>query len=681
MLKLSSVKKFFTPYAIIFTIDSPYLGIFLALTSLLQPNLGIGGFLGLFFANIYLHFFNSPNNQIITQSITRNCILIGLLVGDLFAFNLQIILFLAILTFLTLMVSAALKAIFLKQSLPVLSLPFCIVSPVVFLLMPDIYQFSHAPVDLWTLDISAFMPEFMLYFFHSLGSLLCFTNPSIGLIFWIGIIFFSPLAALFLLVGFFIGTTAESIFHITQREFFFYGTGLNYSLVFSAIAGVFMSPSRLSILIATLVTIATSAVVAVSGDILNPYNLPILSLPFNLVLLLTIVSLRILKPSVLNFVISTSPEKNIENSYLFKNRFRPGEVGIFMPVEGEWQIQQAFNGELTHRGNWKHALDFVAIDQNGKNFANNGLELSDHFAFGKTIISPIDGTVISCFTSEKDNLIGQVSNTKNWGNYIIIRSFYGHYITMAHLKEDSICVAIGSIVKTGQKIAQCGNSGYSQEPHLHIQAQLEPWIGAATIPFHLINYSIGKKIHFHRTPELGDKLQNLTPNHTIEKILNFKIAEELKFQDNNKNIITITSQIDEMCGRFYLSDKTSKVYYSRIGLQFYFYGFEGKKHSPLFNLVLAAPRIVITYGEEFEYSDHMPAIISQTKLQKFSMILRQMLRSTSRNIVVNYKMNKQGSLISGTHNFGSKTVNSALKIDPALGIQEFSVGNRSYVRI
>ena len=43
---------------------------------------------------------------------------------------------------------------------------------------------------------------------------------------------------------------------------------------------------------------------------------------------------------------------------------------------------------------------------------------------------------------------------------------------MAHLKPDSIRVAVGQIVKRGEKIAECGNSGNTSEPHLHFQVQL-----------------------------------------------------------------------------------------------------------------------------------------------------------------------------------------------------------------
>ena len=57
------------------------------------------------------------------------------------------------------------------------------------------------------------------------------------------------------------------------------------------------------------------------------------------------------------------------------------------------------------------------------------------------------------------------------GNYIVIRHEWGEYSCLAHLKRDSILVSVGQIVKSGEIIAQCGNSGNTSEPHLHFQVQ------------------------------------------------------------------------------------------------------------------------------------------------------------------------------------------------------------------
>lgn len=43
-------------------------------------------------------------------------------------------------------------------------------------------------------------------------------------------------------------------------------------------------------------------------------------------------------------------------------------------------------------------------------------------------------------------------------------------VTLMHMKKDSLKVTPGDHVTQGQLIGMVGNSGYSDEPHLHVQA-------------------------------------------------------------------------------------------------------------------------------------------------------------------------------------------------------------------
>jgi murein DD-endopeptidase MepM/ murein hydrolase activator NlpD len=38
-----------------------------------------------------------------------------------------------------------------------------------------------------------------------------------------------------------------------------------------------------------------------------------------------------------------------------------------------------------------------------------------------------------------------------------------------HLRAGSLRVRVGDVVRGGQQIAECGNSGNSTQPHLHLQ--------------------------------------------------------------------------------------------------------------------------------------------------------------------------------------------------------------------
>ncbi|MBU6339704.1 MAG: urea transporter [Rickettsiales bacterium] len=387
------ITTFLKPLSSLYFIElPPYFRIFFALAILVQPNVGIAGLIGLLFAAFYLKFLHISYEAKISSCSLLNAMLVSLLIGSLFALNLKTLFLIAIFVFLTLVVTAATEFIFAQFYLSALSLPFCIVALMIFILLPDFYQFLPI-APLWTIDLTQFMPNFIVMFFHALSSILCITNPSIGILIWIIILLFSPLTALFLVIGWAIGIGAESFIHNVNQNLFLYGTDFNYALVFTAIAGFFLTPSRSSLLLASFFTIITSLVAVVSNKILNPYNLPALSIPFCLVTSAAILTLRYFCPSLLNTKFFVSPEKNIETSYSSWNRHRFPEIGVFLPFSGKWQVQQAFNGDITHRGSLKYALDFVALNEEGKIFANSGLELTDHFSFSKEILSPVEGFV------------------------------------------------------------------------------------------------------------------------------------------------------------------------------------------------------------------------------------------------------------------------------------------------
>jgi hypothetical protein len=56
------------------------------------------------------------------------------------------------------------------------------------------------------------------------------------------------------------------------------------------------------------------------------------------------------------------------------------------------------------------------------------------------------------------------------GNHVVLECHHVR-VLLAHLKEESLLVARGEYVETGQHLGQVGNSGNTSEPHLHIHAE------------------------------------------------------------------------------------------------------------------------------------------------------------------------------------------------------------------
>jgi hypothetical protein len=54
-------------------------------------------------------------------------------------------------------------------------------------------------------------------------------------------------------------------------------------------------------------------------------------------------------------------------------------IAISSPVFGNWAISQGHDGEITHRGEWKEAWDFVILNDAGKQYKNDGNLVQDYY--------------------------------------------------------------------------------------------------------------------------------------------------------------------------------------------------------------------------------------------------------------------------------------------------------------
>jgi murein DD-endopeptidase MepM/ murein hydrolase activator NlpD len=81
--------------------------------------------------------------------------------------------------------------------------------------------------------------------------------------------------------------------------------------------------------------------------------------------------------------------------------------------------------------------------------------------------------VVSAHDGEPDMTPGILSNNLEapTGNHVFLQLETGTYLVIAHLKQGSLTVKTGETVQEGQIIGQCGNSGNTSEPHIHIHHQ------------------------------------------------------------------------------------------------------------------------------------------------------------------------------------------------------------------
>lgn len=163
---------------------------------------------------------------------------------------------------------------------------------------------------------------------------------------------------------------------------------------------------------------------------------------------------------------------NIDN---YKN-----EVTYSLPFKGAWTTVNG--GPLKASSHsWgvptqRYAYDFIILDEKGHSFCGDASNAASYYCYDQEVFSPADGEVVEVRDKYPDSLIlgnGQVDCSADdiRGNYILIRHGKEEYGLLAHLKPGSIRVKVGDVIKRGQCIAHCGNSGNSSEPHLHFHLQ------------------------------------------------------------------------------------------------------------------------------------------------------------------------------------------------------------------
>lgn len=81
------------------------------------------------------------------------------------------------------------------------------------------------------------------------------------------------------------------------------------------------------------------------------------------------------------------------------------------------------------------------------------------------------------------------------GNHIVLDIGGGVYAFYAHLKKGSVRVSAGQHVKSGQALANLGNTGNTSAPHLHFHLMNGPSVlGSSGIPYTFRSFGLAGQI-------------------------------------------------------------------------------------------------------------------------------------------------------------------------------------------
>ena len=378
------------------------------------------------------------------------------------------------------------------------------------------------------------------------------------------------------------------------------------------------------------------------------------------------------------------PEDKLDTVAHGWSRFRSGEARIYCPFTGRWAVYQGFNGAWTHQGVWRHSLDFVIRDDRGQSFRTFGHTPEDYYAFGQPIIAPTTGYVVGLCDHFPDNVIGAVDNQNAWGNYVIIRDAFGAHVVIAHLQHQSISCKLYQFIEAGQELGRCGNSGYSPEPHIHVHVQVGPYLGSETIAFHLMNYinDRGDAAVFesHAVPQLGDTVINPPMNESLAKTMSFVLGDRFAITDRRRlgeaPLAEVTNQLDPVTGTMFFASGTAKLYHSRYGSNFCFTYYSGPRAHPLFDLMVALPRLPLLFDVVCHFADQAPQ--QRRGWSRYKGYLAQWLPASLQRPNGLYRFDARRLEVKGSVEGSHGTLVTHCKIDPLDGICEFSVSDRHY---
>jgi len=462
---------------------------------------------------------------------------------------------------------------------------------------------------------SGFLNSYLL----SLGAIFFQFNVFAGIVVAIALLFYSRIAFLLSLLGYSVAYLAYIFLGMDMTLLGYSYIGFNFILGAIAIGGYFYIPSRQSFAWAFAVTPLIALVAAGLLGLLRPLNLPLLSLPFNLVLLTFIYTFRFrteqgnLKEVLIQ---EGTPERNLYSYQSFTRRFPNfGWLQIKLPFFGEWYISQGPDGDLTHKGEWSDAWDFVIIDSDSNQYKNDGNILKDYYCFGQNVIAPANGSVILVEDGIEDNHVGEVNTVKNWGNTIIIKHSDGLYSKLCHLQKGSVLVKSGDNVHYGQVIGKVGNSGRSPYPHLHFQLQATPYIGSKTLKYPLFSYQeAGKDVQTFSYPAQGLKVKPAEENPVLKRAFNLMPGTKMNWtvKSSQKTYTSEWEVFTTSYNKSYIFCHTTKsvAYFQNDGVHFNFTHFSGDRKSLLYNFYLAAFRVPLVFVKGCVINDSLP--VNQT---------------------------------------------------------------------
>ncbi|MFH1074048.1 MAG: urea transporter [Candidatus Firestonebacteria bacterium] len=681
---MNKFKKLIFVYSEVFFSDSLLLGGIIAVVTLLDLNAGLCGILAVLSAYIFSKLTFSKKMPL-ESYYYYNPLLVGLSVGVLFKLSLLTLLLVFSAGILSIVLTITFGHFMKKYAaLPVLSIPFVIVSGIVYLAAMKVPGFLSAcrieqiPAEYLN------MPAWLSGYFASLASIFFSKSVLAGVILAVALFLHSRIVFLLSLIGYYAGALILGFFASSVAATYSDTNYFNYMLIAIAVGGVYLIPSIKAYLVSVFAVIIAYLILVSSELVFNMYNLPVFTLPFNITVLLFIYYTDIMNVRLRTVSYRKTPEENLDNYINYTKRFGEDLPSISLPFSGEWKVSQAFEDDVTHKGIWKYGVDFILTDEKDRQFEGNPGKPESFFAYSKPVLSPVSGTVAAAVNDISDNEIGSVNRENNWGNNVIIYDNRGFYVKICHLKKNSVVLKAGMYVEAGQLIGYCGNSGYSPFPHIHIHIQkdLGKLSGTQEYRFEQV-VTDGGKFANKLLPVKGQILSALFESVKKKKVFELIMKDSFEFsfliKYPGKKAAEQREKVEVVMdenGFTYLKNRKAKLYFETHKNVFRFYRYSGPKDSLLRYIFLALPSLPLS-EYRLLWKDFLPLDISVNSVYKNIILFLQSFFSGISNNNVNLSYIDNSTLeSSNTVSFLGRTpahYDCRIKIHDQKFIQELNI--------
>jgi urea transporter/murein DD-endopeptidase MepM/ murein hydrolase activator NlpD len=457
----------------------------------------------------------------------------------------------------------------------------------------------------------------------------------------------------------------------------------NAMLAAMAMGGVWFVPQPSAIALAAVAALLASVTSYALFPLLATFSLPVISLPFVLVVLLLLTAARMRQHDrrPRSTIPGANPEQALAAHLVHMRRFgNLPWLPFRLPFRGEWFVSQGHDGEHTHQGLWRHGLDFEGVAAGGKPYQGEGKELRDFVCYGLPVVAAGSGTVALVEDGIPDNRIGEINPQDNWGNAVVLAHGPALFSVYAHLQPKSLRVKVGDVVTPGMELGRCGNSGRSPTPHLHFQIQRSKHLGSPTIAFEFGDVILRQadvwELGTHLVPKEGSTVRPVQRDDSLARALTFVPGTTYVLEANPGSRRELAEVEIDLRGRRYLRSPLGKLYFDAYDSALVLTGYAGSPSSLLRYLLLSSARVPFDSAAEIAWKDSLPRRLLLPGILRALADLSSVVVPTIGRIDVDYRLRRdagRATLFGTSARWSAETT-----IDLGSGQQTIAIDHRAH---